>query len=212
MIVTSEGDIIMHNEIPNCGYTTIQSLLLALGQLNVSWLKGCPHFGRSIYPHLYLVGTMDSVLIREGCPHYRSILDRRMPLYLIIIPAGYSYNRYWVQAMKLILLSTEIRLSVQPNDLSLPEGQLAAFECNTAYAKPRAAVTWYKDSAPIDDAADPRVYVSRLTGTLMIREVLMSDRGLYHCDVLNVAGRLTSRGASLTVLASNVSGMIILCW
>ena len=87
-----------------------------------------------------------------------------------------------------------------PNNLSIPEGQMAAFECYGAESKPRPTVTWYKDSAQINNGADPRVFISELSGTLFIREVQNSDAGMYHCVVTNVAGTLTSQNASLTVL------------
>lgn len=89
-----------------------------------------------------------------------------------------------------------------PSNLSIPEGQMAAFECYGAESKPRPTVTWYKDSAQINNGtgADSRVFISELSGTLFIRDVQNSDTGLYHCVVTNVAGTLTSRNTSLTVL------------
>ena len=96
-----------------------------------------------------------------------------------------------------------IQLTLTPSDLSIPQGQLAAFECNAAGSKPRAEVTWYKDSAPISNGSDPRVYVSPFSGTLMIRESQPSDAGLYQCAVENMAGMIRSREARLEVITSN---------
>lgn len=88
-----------------------------------------------------------------------------------------------------------------PNNLTIPAGQLAAFECNTAGSKPRATVSWYKDSTLIiSNATNRRIYISGITGTLMIREVQESDEGVYHCIASNVAGTETSKQARLSVV------------
>ena len=93
-----------------------------------------------------------------------------------------------------------INLTEMPRNLSIPEGQMAAFECYGNESKPRPMVTWYKDAAQIINGTDPRLFVSELSGTLFIRNVQNSDAGLYHCVLSNVAGALTSQSASLTVL------------
>ena len=98
-----------------------------------------------------------------------------------------------------------------PSNLSIPEGQMAAFECSGAASKPRPSVTWYKDSAQINNGSDPRVLVSELSGTLFIRDVQSSDAGIYHCVVANVVGEITSRKASLTVLSSEIGECECVC-
>ena len=99
-----------------------------------------------------------------------------------------------------VVFYTVIQLTVEPGNLTIPEGKLAAFECYAGDAKPRAEVTWYKDSVRINADNNPRLHTSNLTGTLMIREVQASDVGLYHCVAENVAGTVMSREARLTLV------------
>lgn len=103
-------------------------------------------------------------------------------------------------------------LTVMPSDLSIPEGQMAAFECYGGESKPRPKVTWYKDSTHImNGSSDARVFISELSGTLFIRDVRNSDAGMYHCNVSNVAGTLISQSASLTVLSPEEGESVCVC-
>ena len=105
---------------------------------------------------------------------------------------------------KIILYShvSVIEVSVSPRNLSIPKGQLAAFECSAGNSRPRPRVTWYNDTEPIINGSDPRVFISKLSGNLFIRDVQGSDAGLYHCVVENAAGRVTSSKATLSLIAA----------
>ena len=94
-------------------------------------------------------------------------------------------------------------LSLEPNDLTIVRDQVAAFECLVTNAVPPTVVTWYNDSKPVK--TNSRVVVS--AGTLFIKNVQDSDEGSYHCEAGNIAGNLTSRAASLTVIDLNTTGM-----
>ena len=87
--------------------------------------------------------------------------------------------------------------------MTLPQGQIAAFECKAENALPSSTVTWFKDSTPLDVAADARLYVSDVTGTLFIRDIGLGDAGSYHCVCENSAGTVSSRSASLVIAAPN---------
>ena len=123
------------------------------------------------------------------------------------MPRSRSHHKF--TTVLLFLYFAVIDLTVMPSNLSIPEGQLAAFECYGAESKPRPTVTWYKDSSQITNGSDPRVYISELSGTLFIRGLRTSDAGLYHCAVMNVAGRLISHKASLIVLPSGAGECVI---
>ena len=92
-------------------------------------------------------------------------------------------------------------ITIQPQDITVTQGQIAGFECQAENALPSHTVTWYKDSVRLDDLASPRYFVSNVTGTLFIREVVLTDAGLYHCVCENGAGSETSEQAMLTVAA-----------
>lgn len=93
-------------------------------------------------------------------------------------------------------------ITVQPQDITILQGQIAAFECKAENALPRTTITWYKDSVRLDVPADRRLFVSDVTGTLFVREVGMADAGQYHCVCENGAGQVTSRVANLTLTAN----------
>ncbi len=92
-------------------------------------------------------------------------------------------------------------ITVQPQNITVLQGQIAAFECKAENSLPRTTVTWYKDSIQLNVLAD-RMYVSDVTGTLFIRDVGVADAGGYHCVCENGAGQVTSQVANLTLAAS----------
>ena len=97
-------------------------------------------------------------------------------------------------------------ITVQPQDVDLPGGQIAAFECRAEKARPEPTIVWYRGSTLlVSDGA--KINVSELTGTLFIRDIRSSDAGSYHCVASNVAGAVESRQASLSVVAENVTGL-----
>ncbi len=93
-------------------------------------------------------------------------------------------------------------VTVEPQDQTVLQGQIAGFECIAENALPRASVTWYRDSIPLVISEDPRYYVSDVTGTLFIREVNESDVGQYSCVCVNSAGSVSSGPASLMLVNS----------
>ena len=89
-------------------------------------------------------------------------------------------------------------LSDAPNNLTVPRGHLAAFECHAPDSLPLPHVTWFKDSERV--LLSRRVLVSQETGTLFIRNVsAMADEGAYHCMLENTAGAVNSTEARLTI-------------
>lgn len=85
-----------------------------------------------------------------------------------------------------------------PENLEIPAGQVAVFMCRIEGALPRPQITWFKDSTTLNTSG-ARFYVSDVTGTLFIREVLEQDAGLYHCTATNTAGSRTSGQATLSI-------------
>ena len=85
-----------------------------------------------------------------------------------------------------------------PEHLEIPEGQVAFFRCGTEGTLPRPQITWFKDSTALNTSGT-RFYLSDVTGTLFIRDVLELDTGLYHCTATNAAGSSTSTQATLNV-------------
>ena len=63
---------------------------------------------------------------------------------------------------------------------------------------PAPTYTWFKEGNPVV-ADKTRVYVSNVTHTLLMRDVVPEDAGSYSCRVENSAGDLTSPSATLTV-------------
>ena len=78
-----------------------------------------------------------------------------------------------------------------------------------AYAMPDSQVTWYKDSQAIVTGNDSRIvtvsYPSVSTGLaasrLLINSVVLSDEGVYRCEVEDSGGR-NSTDTALTVLGN----------
>ena len=86
-----------------------------------------------------------------------------------------------------------------PQDITIPEGSIAFFECTVEDAHPVPTYTWYKGDVPIiPDGTN--IYVSNATHTLLIRNVSEQDEGEgYHCHVDNIAGYMDSPTATLTL-------------
>ncbi len=89
-------------------------------------------------------------------------------------------------------------MTIHPQALSIPQGQIATFECEAANARPKPTVSWYKDSVLLNVSSD-RFYVSEITRTLFIRDVSSVDTGLYRCTLENVAGSIDSQPANLSI-------------
>ena len=70
---------------------------------------------------------------------------------------------------------------------------------------------WYKDSNILNVASNNRFYVSDLSGTLFIRQVQESDVGMYHCEVSNNAGSMSSSQAQLSLVNSVPSKCVCVC-
>ena len=104
---------------------------------------------------------------------------------------------HWFSPLYLYTVLGDI--TIQPQDITVTQGQIAGFECQAENALPSHTVTWYKDSVQLNVSASTRYFVSSVTGTLFIREVEISDAGLYHCVCENGAGSETSEQALLTV-------------
>ena len=69
---------------------------------------------------------------------------------------------------------------------------------------PQPNVTWFKGSNPVDFSG--RYFFSPNTTSLIIRNVALTDAGMYTCEVSNVAGS-ERYSADLTVLNGNANGM-----
>ena len=85
-----------------------------------------------------------------------------------------------------------------PQDLTIPQGSIAFFECSADNAVPAPIYTWLKGGDPVVPDKT-RVYVSNVTHTLLVRDVGPGDAGNYSCHVENSAGTMTSSPAALTV-------------
>ena len=85
-----------------------------------------------------------------------------------------------------------------PQDLVIPEGSIAFFECSVEDAMPTPTFTWYKGENPIFPDGTT-VYVSNVSHTLLMRDVREEDSGSYHCHVENSAGSMDSPTATLTL-------------
>ena len=87
-----------------------------------------------------------------------------------------------------------------PEDLLIPQGSIAFFECSVEDAMPTPTFTWYKGGEPIIPNG-MSVYVSNVTHTLLMRDVEDEDSGSYHCHVENIAGSMDSPAATLSLTA-----------
>ncbi len=110
-----------------------------------------------------------------------------------------SYCNHCYLDLPLLIVLGDI--TVQPQNITVLQGQIAAFECKAENSLPRTTVTWYKDSIQLNVLTDS-MYVSDVTGTLFVRDVGVEDAGGYHCVCENGAGQVTSRVANLTPATS----------
>ncbi len=101
-------------------------------------------------------------------------------------------------------------LTVEPQNVTVLEEQIAAFECAAGNALPRASVIWYKDSLPFNVSSSNRYYMSDVTGTLFIRDARASDEGEYSCECVNSVGSVTSVPAALSVVNSFQSKLLVI--
>lgn len=85
-----------------------------------------------------------------------------------------------------------------PQDLTIPEGSIAFFECSADNATPTPTYTWYNGEDPVIPDGT-RVYISNVTHTLLMRDVGAEEEGSYHCRVENSAGSMDSPPATLTL-------------
>ena len=85
-----------------------------------------------------------------------------------------------------------------PQNLTIPLGSIAFFECSADDAVPIPSYTWFKGENPVV-LDNVRMHVSNVTHTLMIRNVGPEDAGAYSCQVENSAGAMTSPSATLRV-------------
>jgi len=70
---------------------------------------------------------------------------------------------------------------------------IASFQCDVK-GNPTPQVTWLKHNSSLPD--DKRIVQSR--DTLMIKDVMSQDGGMYTCKARNILGMMTS-SATLTV-------------
>jgi len=62
----------------------------------------------------------------------------------------------------------------------------------TASGNPQPTITWYKDG---------RMILGEISPLLVIEEVELSDRGVYHCTAINTQGNATSTEAYVNVIS-----------
>ncbi|GFO43663.1 netrin receptor unc5b [Plakobranchus ocellatus] len=97
----------------------------------------------------------------------------------------------------------------EPSDVSVKVGDNAVLTCETPDAAPRAYVNWTKDDAKIN-LRDKEKYRVHPRGRLTIKNVEMSDAGIYVCGAWNKAGSRRSSPAELTVMAGEQTEMLTL--
>ena len=85
-----------------------------------------------------------------------------------------------------------------PQNLTIPEGSIAFFECSADDTMPAPTYTWFKGENPVVQD-NMRIYVSNVTHTLLMKDVGPEDAGAYSCRVENSAGAMTSPPATLTI-------------
>uniref|UniRef100_V9GWR0 Peroxidasin n=1 Tax=Lumbricus terrestris TaxID=6398 RepID=V9GWR0_LUMTE len=92
---------------------------------------------------------------------------------------------------------TRPRIYARPQDLRLPEGEPATFECH-ATGHPRPFFTWLKNDLSLPQ--DPRLRIE-VNGSLVITGLRLNDQGVYRCTAANSAGSV-SETARLEVYAA----------
>ncbi|CAL8090976.1 unnamed protein product [Calicophoron daubneyi] len=98
---------------------------------------------------------------------------------------------------------------VTPNDLTIPEGGQASFDCLTS-GSPPPTVRWVHDGKtywvpkPLEGVACDTRYCVYPNGTLRLNSVSMLDEGLYECKASQIAGIVKS-SAYLSVNAFNAA-------
>ena len=74
------------------------------------------------------------------------------------------------------------------NLIAIPVGNSVKLDCSAA-GNPRPTVRWYKDRALFQDRKrGSRLYLSKFTTVLVMKDVVPSDAGEYTCNVSNAYG------------------------
>ena len=74
------------------------------------------------------------------------------------------------------------------NSITVPVGNSVKLDCS-ATGYPRPTVRWYKDGALFQNRkGGSRLYLSKFTTVLVMKDVVPSDTGKYTCNVSNVYG------------------------
>ena len=74
------------------------------------------------------------------------------------------------------------------NRISVPVGNSVKLDCSAA-GNPRPTVRWYKDGALFQDRkGGSRLYLSKFTTVLVMKDVVPYDTGKYTCNVSNAYG------------------------
>ena len=72
--------------------------------------------------------------------------------------------------------------------LALPVGNSVKLDCS-AEGYPRPTVTWYKDGARfLERKGESKIYFSRWTLLLTMKDLVPTDTGKYTCNVSNAYG------------------------
>ena len=96
-------------------------------------------------------------------------------------------------------------LSRPPRSATFYTGRIAYLECGVSSETfPQPDVTWYKGSDRVEFTG--RYFFSPNTKSLVIRDVALTDAGLYTCEVSNVAGS-EQYDANLMVMDGAANGM-----
>lgn len=77
---------------------------------------------------------------------------------------------------------------MERNLIAVPVGNTAKLDCSAA-GYPRPTVRWYKDGALFEERkGGSKLYLSRWTDVLIMKDVVPSDSGKYMCNVSNAYG------------------------
>ena len=99
-------------------------------------------------------------------------------------------------------------LSRQPQSATFFTGRMAYIECGiNSDTFPEPTIKWLKDSVPVETSG--RYFISPNTKSLIIKQIILGDSGMYTCEVSNVAGTITSN-ATLAVIDSQANGMYVI--